>query len=75
MKRLRNLLCLFARKPESLYLVALQGKVVITTGTSKKDRVSMSPALARKLGDELKAFANIAEQYADGVQVQPQAQP
>ncbi len=75
MKRLLNLICRWTRKPESMYLVALQGRVVLTSGASDQERVSMSPEFARKLGDELKAFATIAEQFTDGVQVQPQAQP
>ena len=75
MKRLLNLLKRYVTKPESVYLVAMRNQVILTSGASGTDRVIMSPDLARKLSDELKAFAMIAEQFTDGVQVQPQAQP
>ncbi len=74
MKQLLNLFKRYITKPGGVYLVALQGKVVITSGTSIKDRVVMSPEIARKLASELQAFATIAERFnTEGVQatVQP----
>jgi hypothetical protein len=74
MKRLLTLLKRYVAKPESVYLVAMQNQVILTSGVSGTDRVIMSPDLARKLSDELKAFAAIAERFnTEGVQatVQP----
>lgn len=47
MKRLLTLLKRYVKKPESVYLVAMQNQVILTSGASDKDRVVMSPDIAR----------------------------